>query len=174
MKDDLERFELLCELGGEERRGLAEFLRETEVDAGDVLFQAGEEAEDMYFLVHGALRIETGGRVLGYLNAGEVLGVVSLIQISRRECDAIAQEPSRLLVLSREGYMRLRADLPTVALALQEGILRSFAGHVRVVLADRRASSSSPFLTSSTVPTTLRRHFHTGGRRCNRPRSKKA
>ena len=45
---------------------------------------------------------------------------------------------TKLLTLTREGYLRLRADAPTVALALQEGVLRIFSGFLRCTVADRR------------------------------------
>ncbi len=141
MSDDLERFDLLRELGVEDRQALRSFLTEQRLEPGSVLFQGREEADEMFFIVEGTLRIESDARVLGQLGPGDVLGVVSLIQISRRECDAIAQDACGLLVLSREGYLRLSADLPMVALRLQEGILRSFAGQVRSALADRREAN---------------------------------
>jgi hypothetical protein len=54
--------------------------------------------------------------------------------IGKRECCALAETPVRLLTLSRESYLRLRLDLPQVALALQEGILRDLASVVRTWL----------------------------------------
>ncbi len=138
MTFDLKRFELLGELGDGDVANLLDAMEERRLEEGCVLFQAGQEADAMYFLIEGTLRIEHEGRALGHLNAGEVLGVVSLVQIRRRECDAVAHDACKLLQLSREAYFRLRADMPGIALALQEGILRSFAGHVRVAVADRR------------------------------------
>jgi hypothetical protein len=39
-----------------------------------------------------------------------------------------------VLALEREGYLRLRADFPTIALALQEALLRELAVCVRAAL----------------------------------------
>ena len=45
----------------------------------------------------------------------------------------IEAEPARVLVLDREGYLRLRGDFPTVALALQEGVLREISTTAREI-----------------------------------------
>ncbi|MCP4005837.1 MAG: cyclic nucleotide-binding domain-containing protein [bacterium] len=143
MKKALDVFDLLRELSADDREELAEFVEERELDEGSLLFQSGQAADEMFFLIDGVLRIESERRVLGHLVAGEVLGAVSLVQISRRECDAVAQQPCRIGSLSRESYLRLRADFPSAALALLEGVLRSLSGHVRTVLADRRDKAAT-------------------------------
>jgi len=48
-----------------------------------------------------------------------------------------------VLCLSRESYLRLRADLPALALQLQEAVLRSFVSLVRNILDDQRAPTAS-------------------------------
>ena len=132
---DLAGFSVLRELSDAECARLLELLEERHLDAGDALFRARDEAEELLFIAAGRLRIEVDGKSHGELAAGQVLGAASLVVIGDRACDAVASEPTRLLGLSREAYLRLRGDYPHVALALQEGILRDFASLVREALA---------------------------------------
>jgi len=143
MNEQLGRFPLLAELIDSERRTLAEFLTARELDAGSTLFRSSEEAEELYFVTCGSLAIRSDGQTIGELGAGEVLGALCLVSVGLRECDAVAAESSQLLCLSRESYLRLRSDQPTLALQLEEAILRSFSSLVRNILVDSRAPSAS-------------------------------
>lgn len=138
MNVDLAKFDLLEELGHEQRELLAELLYQRSLEEGDFVFRCGDEAGELYLIYRGGVRLEINGRQLGALHAGETLGAVGLAVVGSRQCDAVALESTELLALDREGYLRLRADAPAVALALQEGILRAFAGFLRCTVTDRR------------------------------------
>ncbi len=142
MSMDLGKFELLQELNDEQRGELAPLLVETNVADGEFIFRFDEEAAVLHLISEGSVRLELKGRELGELTAGESIGAVSLVVIGNRQCDAIAVGEVTLLTLTREGYARLRADAPAVALALQEGVLRIFSGFLRCTVADRRTPST--------------------------------
>jgi CRP/FNR family cyclic AMP-dependent transcriptional regulator len=114
-----------------------------ELDAGSVLFRAGEEAEELYFIVEGAVAVRSDGERVSELGAGEVLGALAIVTVGRRECEVSSATATKLLSLTRERYVRLREDLPALALRLQEAILRNFSTLVRGVLSDSRAPTSS-------------------------------
>ena len=138
MSDPLAKFELLQELSTEGREQLWQVLEERWLEAGQTLFNAQDEASEMWLLAEGQLRLEADGASIGVLGPGEVLGAASIVLIGRRECTAVSETPVRLLSLSRENYLRFRSDMPTVALALQEGILRELTRLVRLSLGDLR------------------------------------
>jgi len=143
MNPPLDQFSLLAEIVPDDRRALGEFLVPREIDAGSVLFRTTEEAEELFFVTGGSLAIRSEGQTVAELGAGEALGALCLVSVGRRECDAVAIEPTSVLCLSRESYLRLRADLPALALQLEEAILRSFASLVRNILVDARVPSGS-------------------------------
>jgi CRP-like cAMP-binding protein len=139
----LDGFPLLSELSADERRALEGCLEGRELDSGSVLYRPGEEADALYFVIEGAVAIRDGGQNLAELAAGEVLGALSIVSIGKRECEVVGATATKLLTLTREGYLRLRDDLPPLALRLQEAILRSFSALVRGVLEDSRATPTS-------------------------------
>jgi len=138
----LDGFPLLSELTAEERKTLEACLEPRQLDAGSVLFHSGEETDALYFVVDGAIAIRADGQSVSEIGAGEVLGALSLVCVGRRECEASGATSTKLLSLTREAYVRMREDLPALALRLQEAILRSFSLLVRGVVSDSRAPSS--------------------------------
>jgi CRP-like cAMP-binding protein len=143
MTSALAGFPLLSELTDENLAALEGYLEAREYDAGSILFHNGEEADALYFALEGSVTIRADGQALSELGAGEVLGALSLVSIGCRECDAVCATPTRVMSLTRERYLRLREDLPGLALCLQEAVLRSFAALVRGVVDDSRAPSGA-------------------------------
>jgi CRP/FNR family transcriptional regulator len=134
VKATLGAFALLEEIGEQERLELARYLVERELAAGAELFREGDEADEMLLLSSGRVRLEHDGQPLGAVGRGEVLGALAIIAVGARECDALVEEPTRVLALSRTSYQRLRSECPSAALRLQEAILRTLAGSVRQLL----------------------------------------
>ena len=134
LKTVLEQARVLRDLGHEELIALGESLELRRLSDGETVFRTGDEATELLLVAEGALRLERAGTPLGSLASGEMLGGASLVAIGHRECDAIAEGEARLLALSRESYLRMRGDFPTVALALQEGVLRELAQVLRGAL----------------------------------------
>jgi CRP-like cAMP-binding protein len=130
----LDGIELVQHWAQADRVTLLEFLEAREIEEGRALFRAGEESSDLYFLIDGTLRLEVAQRETGALGAGEVLGSMSLVGMGDHVCAALATRPSRVLVLSRESYLRLRGDYPAIALQLQEAIVARIATDLRKAL----------------------------------------
>jgi CRP-like cAMP-binding protein len=136
----LARCRVLRELSGDALDSLALLLEARDVLAGDSLFRAGDEADEVLVIAEGAVRLERNRQALGLLGPGEMLGGASLASVGLRACDAIADGDVRVLALSRGAYMQLRADHPSVALALHEGLLRELAVNVRALVEDSSAA----------------------------------
>jgi CRP-like cAMP-binding protein len=145
VRDPLDRFPLLEELSRNERRVLLPYLAERRYDAGRRLFRSGEEAEQLLFLLEGEARVELKRHVLCTVGAGEMIGGLSLLVVGRRRCDVYAQETVRALALERSAYLRLRREAPTIALVIQEAVLRGF---VRSVAATEVANPTEEQLTA--------------------------
>lgn len=135
MSAALDAIEIVQHWAESDRATLLEFLEARSVEEGRALFRAGEESSELYFLIEGALRLEVAQRETGALGAGEVLGSMSLVGMGDHVCAALATRPSRVLVLSRESYLRLRSDHPAIALQLQEAIVARIATDLRRALA---------------------------------------
>lgn len=136
MSDALAKAAILEELGESGRETLSDFLEPRTYEDGFLLFQEDQEASEMLFISDGQVALRKDGEEIACLAEGDSLGCVSLVVIGRRECEAVANGRVEALALTRQSYLRLRADYPAVALDLQEGILRQVSGAARELVDD--------------------------------------
>jgi len=143
--DRLKRFAILSSLVEEDRSALDELIEEIELEAGEPLFQEGQESEGLVLVERGALRLQSR-RVeqAGTIGAGGDLGALSLIALGVREVTAVASEPTRVLILTRSSFLRLADDAPRVAARLLEAVLADTAAALRQGLDRLAPSEASP------------------------------
>ncbi len=133
--EDLKRFELLAEFGCDDRTELCELLESRKIAEGKLLFREGEEANALYLVVSGTVRINSKrAGALGLLCEGANLGAISLVAVGRREATAVAETDASVLVLTRAGFHRLAEDAPRTACRLAEAIIVYLAAGLRVQL----------------------------------------
>jgi CRP-like cAMP-binding protein len=95
----------------DELEGLAKLLREQRVEKGDVIFRKNSEGNALYFIKTGAVKIILPSvlgdeRIVTVFSKGDFFGEMALLDGMPRSADAIAVEPSRLLVLNRNDFLR--------------------------------------------------------------------
>lgn len=129
--DVLEKFDVLSELTPDEREALHEFLDPMQYADGQLLFQRGQESDELLLICDGRVRLEASQELEGVLGAGEVLGGAGLVLIGKRMAAATAEGDVEVLSLSRERYLRIRSEHPVIALKLLEGILSGFSNATR-------------------------------------------
>jgi CRP/FNR family transcriptional regulator len=93
--------------------------------AGAVLYVAGSDADGMYFILSGRVRVMRGGggnrpHIIHEEAAGGTLGDVPVFEGTTYPATAIAAEPTRCLFVSRDAVIdAIRAE-PDIAVALLE------------------------------------------------------
>lgn len=84
---------------------------------GELLFQAGDQAHCMYYVVRGEVRLMKNSQVLRIAQAGDYLGEMALLSQSPAIADAIVvSEQAEVLVIAPENLETLLLDEPTVAM----------------------------------------------------------
>lgn len=104
-----------------EEEGIGEYLRLYRLREGTVLFHEGDQDAFVAIVVEGALEIrkaDSNGQVhqVARLGPGKMVGEMSLIDDAVRSATAVASEPTRLLVLTREEFERMGRERPGLAL----------------------------------------------------------
>ncbi len=102
-----------------------------DVEAGTELIAEGDDDPTGVIVVSGELQILLGNTVLGRATTGDVVGEIALFAGGLRTASVVAIQFSTLLVLSREGYERLRAERHPVAAALEEHALAQMSARLR-------------------------------------------
>ena len=109
-------------LSSDERHALCQYLGYGKYPAGETIMRQGEPGDFMGFVVSGKLAVkkETAfpGKfiLVALLQAGAMVGEISVVSRSPRTAMVVAVEESELLLLSHEQARNLLADNPALAL----------------------------------------------------------
>lgn len=110
---------------------VCDHLTPTRFAAGTCIFRKGAQADGCYLIENGEVRLEAGAethvdteRVLGYLTAGSLLGELALLDGLPRSASAFAQTDVQAQRLSASALAKLRAERPSICIALLEALGR--------------------------------------------------
>ena len=116
----LERVPTLRLLGTTSLRMLAIGSEQRDFARGDVLFNAGEDADAGYIVQRGAFRIEDGGGVEIIAGPGALIGELALVVAMPRPSTAIALEHSSVIRVARSLFQRVLESDPAAARRLRD------------------------------------------------------
>ena len=94
---------------------------------GAVLAREGAQGMEAIVIVDGRARVESDGKAIAELGAGDVVGEMSVIDGKPRSATVIANTPVTLLVLHRRDFVSLLETVP----GLQRQLLVTLCGRVR-------------------------------------------
>jgi CRP-like cAMP-binding protein len=116
----LERVPTLRLLGTTALRMLAIGSEQRDFAGGDVLFNAGDDADAGYIVQRGAFRIEDGGGVEIVAGPGALIGELALVVAMQRPSSAIALERSSVIRVGRSLFQRVLESDPAAARRLRD------------------------------------------------------
>lgn len=123
----LEKSKLTCDWSLEERAALAYFLEKKEVASGARLFKESTIESQLYFLDKGEVELDSKNIRIS-LEAGDSFGELSLFQETSKKLGALAQTECTLWVLSKDKYLEICDQHPSLAHKLQESVLKKLSG----------------------------------------------
>ena len=95
--------------------------------AGDVIFQQGDAAEELYVVQSGTVEIRLGNRVLDTLSELLIFGEMALIDRSPRSATAVAATDVSLVPVGEKQFLFLASRTPHFAL----NVMRVLAQRLR-------------------------------------------
>ena len=116
----LERVPTLRLLGMEALRMLAIGSEQRNFARGDVLFNAGDEADAGFIVQRGAFRIDDGAGAEIVVGPGALIGELALIAAMRRPSTATALEHSSVIRVARSLFQRVLESDPAAARRLRD------------------------------------------------------
>lgn len=139
--------------------------REVDVAAGQPVFAKREDADAMFIVLSGRIKIYTHSagkkrKTFAYLHEGDFFGEMALLEGTTRTASAQATDPSRLLLIHKKDFQRLLARdarltlylLRTVSARLRraneeiEGMLfRNVLGRVAKAVLEQAQRSGEPW-----------------------------
>ena len=104
------------------------------------LFRYGEQADDLYIVVHGAISLHNQDVELKKCGPGSFFGETSVIMNLPRTCDATNSTPTLLLALSHKSIILFEQESANVAKQIKRFVRQSLCSYLR--------SFNLPFLKS--------------------------
>lgn len=120
----LQRVPLFAGLEPDALAAIGKIAEEREVAAGTALTHEGRHEGYFFVIVSGTVRIERGGQTINTLRDGDFLGEISLLDGGPRTATAVAESPSRLLVMTYQRFQQLLDTAPEVRTAVLEEVGR--------------------------------------------------
>ena len=117
-------------LSKESRTQVGHMTQFTSYLTGMTVVKEGDRDDGLYILVEGTIRVTSGGKHLGVLSEGDVMGEVALLGNCRRTATLITEEPCRMLHMSCENCKRLMGVVPEI---LESMIALTMSRRVRSV-----------------------------------------
>jgi CRP/FNR family transcriptional regulator, cyclic AMP receptor protein len=84
--------------------------------AGSVIFREGDEAQELFVIKSGQVRIQIGNRTINELPADSIFGEMALIDGEPRSATAIAMTDVELVPVSEKQFLFLVSQTPYLAL----------------------------------------------------------
>ena len=125
--------DLLKDVGPRHLLGLANLCQEVEIDPKQTIYDEDDEADALYLVVEGRVRLSTGGTTAAEVGPGEAFGTFALVDDSRRGQKAEALEGGLVLALRRSDFYEQASGDVTL---LQE-VVRVLAKRLRDLVSDR-------------------------------------
>ncbi len=116
----LERVPTLRLLGSSSLRMLAIGSEQRNLEHGDLLFSAGEEADAGFIVQRGSFRIDDGASAEIIAGPGTLIGELALVVAMRRPSTAIALERSSVIRIARSLFQRVLESDPAAARRLRD------------------------------------------------------
>jgi len=88
------------------------------LDPGEIVIEEGSEGDSLYVVLDGKLAVTRAGQHVTYLEAGTHFGEMSLLNARPRSATVVGENPSRLMVISRDRFNDLVRREPTLGVKL--------------------------------------------------------
>ena len=98
------------------------------VRAGGVIFREGEQADELFVIKSGYVRIQVGNRRMADLTVDNIFGEMALIDSEPRSATAVAITDVELVPISEKQFLFLVSQTPYFALK----VMRILAQRLRV------------------------------------------
>ncbi|MDX9905809.1 MAG: cyclic nucleotide-binding domain-containing protein, partial [Bacteroidales bacterium] len=106
---------------------LADSMSENEALKGSIVIRKGDEADAVFIIAGGRVRVHDGNHVLARLEKGQMFGEYSLIDQRQRSASVTAEDNCRLLRLDNRDFYRIAAGDPGIL----RGVLKELINRMR-------------------------------------------
>lgn len=81
-------------------------------NSGEIIFNEGEQADRMYYILRGKVAIEKGGKEIAVIDEGSYIGEMAFLLNKPRTASAMAIEDTELLIIDYQNIETLTHEMP--------------------------------------------------------------
>ncbi|MEX0756372.1 MAG: cyclic nucleotide-binding domain-containing protein [Acidimicrobiia bacterium] len=104
-----------AQLGNRRLKALVPFTDDIEVPAGTVLMEQDSRPHELEVMVEGSADVLVGGKKVGEVGPGAVLGEMALLNRGTRSATVVTTSASKLIVISARAFEGLMEKYPEIA-----------------------------------------------------------
>lgn len=134
--NDKNNISLFMALDDEDIQKIDAYTGTVELEAGDTLFEEGEEGNFAAFVIDGQLDaikkdMNNKEKVVSMFNSGNAIGEMALLDGLPRSATVRARTPTSLTVLDRAGFNTIIEEEPRVAVKILRHLARAVSYNLR-------------------------------------------
>jgi CRP-like cAMP-binding protein len=118
----LKSIPLFAGLSEQDRRRIAQWADEVEVEEGKQLVRQGEFAYEFFVIEEGTAEVTKDGRHVVGLGPGDFFGEIALLAEERRTASVTATSPMRLIVMFGREFRSMAKAMPHLTEEIQRAI----------------------------------------------------
>ena len=126
----LQRIEMFADIPSEQLAYVAGITREVYFEPGDVIYSEGDQAEAMYLLIDGDIKVTREGKVTRKVAIDEAFGIWGFFDREPRLFTAEALSESYLLKIRSSDFYDLIED----RVRLSRGLIKYLVGKIRQLI----------------------------------------
>jgi CRP/FNR family transcriptional regulator, cyclic AMP receptor protein len=88
--------------------------------AGQIIFSEGQPGEVMYVVLEGEVDIQTSGKLIETIHAGDMFGEMALVDSEPRSAEAVARTDCKLVPINKKRFVYLVTETPFFALEVMQ------------------------------------------------------
>jgi CRP-like cAMP-binding protein len=113
---------LFADISDDDLGALITIGQEVSFDAGQAIFESGDQHDGMFIVLEGEAQVDVGGR-FHRLKAGNFFGEMALLVPAKRMATVRAVEPVRALKLPSEAFQSFLLEHPVVAVSMLKALV---------------------------------------------------
>ena len=134
----LKNFYLFTNVTSDDLHALEAIVERRVYMAGDPVYSEGEAADALFLIEMGTVDIVPKGKeiVFATVGSGQSLGELAFFERGTRSASASARERTHLLRIPFQGFSKVLAERPELALLVYRNACAFFANHFRMMALD--------------------------------------
>ncbi len=137
MKDALKNLLFFSYLSPEQMDKIMVYIEKIELNAGETLFEEGDQGDYVCFIISGSLEIlkmttwQNFTTVIATLYEGSCIGEMALIDHAPRSATIRAYENTKLAILTQKAFDMMVASEPELGVNILKGVAQNLSNNLR-------------------------------------------